>query len=113
MGPTNTCRFTVVAHVFIMAGGSISEEETAASMKIIFPDRTNGFQIDAGVEAFGRGSLNFAKQSFRLSFKELYRPPKLNFDLTSDGKLDRADLERLDRRPANAVWRRKPGWPGK
>jgi hypothetical protein len=36
-----------------MVVGGISEEEIAASMELIFPDGTNGFQIDAGLEAFG------------------------------------------------------------
>ncbi|MCP4194749.1 MAG: hypothetical protein GY768_29445 [Planctomycetaceae bacterium] len=62
----------------------ISEAELPASMELIFPDDTPGFQIDSGLEAFGRSSLTFEKKSLRLSFKELYGPPKLNFDLFDD-----------------------------
>jgi len=65
--------------------GQIVNTETATSMELIYPDGRKGFQVDAGIEHFGGTSINFAKKSVRLSFKEIYGPSKLKFDLFGDG----------------------------
>ena len=62
----------------------ITEAELASSMELIYPDGSPGFQVNAGLEAYGASSLSFEKKSLRISFKELYGPPKLNFDLFDD-----------------------------
>jgi hypothetical protein len=60
---------------------SISEAERETSIELIFPDGSVGFQADAGVELFGGTSLSHAKKSMRISFKSVYGPSKLRFDL--------------------------------
>ena len=60
--------------------------EAQASVEMINPDGTTGFQINAGVERFGGASLNWLpKRSFRLSFKGVYGATKLNYDIFGDG----------------------------
>jgi len=60
---------------------SISEAEKETSIELIFPDGSEGFQYDAGLERFGGHSLGHEKASLRISFKEIYGPGKLDFDL--------------------------------
>ena len=64
----------------------VSGSETKPSMELINPDGTKGFQIDAGAELFGNVSLiALPKKSIRISFKGIYGPTKLNYDLFGNG----------------------------
>ncbi|MDG2382105.1 MAG: lamin tail domain-containing protein [Pirellulaceae bacterium] len=58
--------------------------EIFTSAELIHPDGSTGFQIDAGVEVFGGTAVSFPKRSMRLSFKNIYGPTKLNFDVFAD-----------------------------
>ncbi|MBN2134002.1 MAG: lamin tail domain-containing protein [Sedimentisphaerales bacterium] len=70
----------------------ISEQEREASIELLFPDGRPGFQADAGIEHFGGHSLqNYPKKSMRVSFKGLYGPARLTFDLFGDGATDTFD----------------------
>lgn len=81
-----------VPTVSLVTPYSISEQEREASIKMIFPDGRPGFQADAGIEHFGGHSLhNYPKKSMRISFKGVYGPTKLNFDLFGDGATDTFD----------------------
>ncbi|MEJ6578664.1 MAG: lamin tail domain-containing protein [Akkermansiaceae bacterium] len=59
-------------------------EEIPVSIEMIFPDGREGFQANAGVERFGGQYSLFEKKNLRVSFKEIYGPKKLKFDLFSD-----------------------------
>jgi len=57
--------------------------ERPASVEWIYPDSTTGFQVNAGLRIYGgdpfRGMSLTRKKSFRLLFKRIYGPTKLNF----------------------------------
>ncbi|MFC2136729.1 sugar-binding protein [Bacteroidota bacterium] len=57
--------------------------ERPASVELIYPDGSEGFQIDAGVRIRGGYSRNdpFPKHAFRLFFRNIYGAGKLNYPL--------------------------------
>jgi len=59
--------------------------ERPASVEWIYPDSTTGFQMNAGLRIYGgdpfRGMGLTRKKSFRLFFKRIYGPTKLNFPM--------------------------------
>ena len=59
-------------------------EEIPVSIEMIFPDGRDGFQANAGIERFGGQYSIFEKKALRVSFKEIYGPKRLKFDLFSD-----------------------------
>ena len=61
-----------------------SPPEVPVSIEMIFPDGTQGFQANAGVERFGGQYTLYAKQALRISFKSMYGPSRLDFDLFGD-----------------------------
>ena len=62
-------------------------EEDPTSVEMIFPDGSDGFQIDAGVKRVGGHSLNaYPKNNMRLYFRSEYGAEKLRFPLF-DGHL--------------------------
>ncbi|MCA9263441.1 MAG: CotH kinase family protein, partial [Planctomycetales bacterium] len=61
--------------------------ERSASIELIYPDGSEGFQINAGVQIQGGASrevLKSPKHSFRVLFKEQWGPSKLNFPVFGD-----------------------------
>jgi len=61
-----------------------SPPEVPVSIEMIFPDGTEGFQANGCVERFGGQYTVWPKQALRVSFKSIYGPSRLNFDLFSD-----------------------------
>jgi len=61
-----------------------SPPEVAVSIEMIFPDGRKGFQANAGVERFGGQYTVWPKQALRVSFKSIYGPSRLKFDLFDD-----------------------------
>jgi hypothetical protein len=61
-----------------------SPPEVPVSIEMIFPDGAKGFQANAGVERFGRQYTVWPKQALRISFKSIYGPSRLEFDLFGD-----------------------------
>jgi hypothetical protein len=59
--------------------------ERKASVEWIRPDNTTGFQVNAGLRIYGgdpfRGMGLTRKKSFRLLFKRIHGPTKLNFEM--------------------------------
>lgn len=53
----------------------------AASIEMIFPDGTKGFQENAGMKHFGGSSVNFHKKSVRLAFSSAFGATKLRYPL--------------------------------
>jgi len=62
----------------------MSPPEIPASIEMIFPDGKEGFQLDAGIERFGGQFTVYEKNALRVSFKAIYGPKKLKFDLFGD-----------------------------
>ena len=80
-GPRLPGALTVLPTISLVKSGSISQTESETSMELIFPDGTTGFQVDCGVEHFGGHSLGSPKKNMRMSFKEIYGPSRLNYDI--------------------------------
>ncbi len=83
--------------------------ERPASIELINPDGSDGFQIDAGIRIRGGYSRNdfFPKHAFRLFFRNQYGTGKLNYPLFDDEgvkSFDKIDL----RCSQNYAWSR-PG----
>ncbi len=79
--------------------------ERPASLELIYPDGSEGFQIDAGVRirgGYGRQGSN-PKHAFRLFFRNVYGDGKLNYPLFGDEGVDAFD--KMDLRTAsNYSW---------
>ena len=75
---------------------SISQVERETSIELIFPDGQAGFQVDAGVEHYGGHSLGYPKKSMRISFKEIYGPGRLKFDLFGEGTFGEGTADEFD-----------------
>lgn len=67
--------------------------EIPLSIEMIMPDGSRGFQANAGVERFG-GPFTFFdgnKKNLRISFKEIYGPRRLRYNLFDDVKYGAED----------------------
>ncbi|MFP6898466.1 MAG: lamin tail domain-containing protein [Roseibacillus sp.] len=62
------------------SGGNI-RSESPASVEMIFPDGTRGFQEDGGLKHFGGYYTNFRKKNFRIGFRSQYGATKINYPL--------------------------------
>jgi hypothetical protein len=79
--------------------------ERPVSMEMIYPDGTEGFQIDAGLRirgGYGRQNDN-AKHAFRLFFRAEYGASKLEYPLFGDEGVDAFDKIDL-RTESNYSW---------
>ena len=61
--------------------------EVPASVELINPDGTKGFQVNAGIRIYGGWGrhVEYGKHSFRLFFREEYGAAKLDYDLFGNG----------------------------
>ncbi len=79
--------------------------ERPASVELIYPDGTEGFQVNAGLRirgGYGRQGSN-AKHAFRLFFRPDYGPSELRYPLFEDEGVD--TFEKMDLRTAqNYSW---------
>ena len=57
------------------------QPEQRLSVEWLAPDGSEGFQLDAGITAFGGNSTDFDKKSFRLHFRSEYGDSRLEFPL--------------------------------
>ncbi|MBN1443524.1 MAG: lamin tail domain-containing protein, partial [Planctomycetes bacterium] len=89
-----------VAHMFGSQGiysnptGEGTAWERPCSAELIFPDGTDGFQVNCGVRIQGGASRQpqkSPKHSFRLLFKGDYGPKRLQYRLFDDSRLDSFD----------------------
>jgi len=83
--------------IYVNAKGRGLDWERPASIELINPDGSAGFQIDAGLRIRGGYSRNpfFPKHGFRLFFREEYGASKLNYPLFEDEgskSFDKIDL---------------------
>lgn len=70
-----------------------SEWTRPASLEVIYPDGSKGYQINCGIRVYGGvgRTPNFYKHSFRPVFRSIYGPKKMNYDLFGEdaaGKFD-------------------------
>ncbi len=72
--------------------------EVLASVELIFPDGTEGFQIDAGIKRVGGHSLGaYPKNNMRLYFRREYGPSKLRYPLFAGTVYEDGARESFDR----------------
>ncbi|MCP4193349.1 MAG: tandem-95 repeat protein [Planctomycetaceae bacterium] len=83
-GPMLKDSLLSIPTISLVSEGRITQRESAVSVEMIYPDGTEGFQIDAGIEQYGGHSLNSPKKNMRLSFKSIYGDSKLNYDMFGD-----------------------------
>jgi hypothetical protein len=89
--------FDADSGIYVNAEGRGLDWERPASIELINPDGSDGFQIDAGLRIRGGYSRNnfFRKHAFRFFFREEYGEAKLNFPLFGDegsSSFDKIDL---------------------
>jgi len=89
--------FSSGSGIYVNAMGRGLEWEVPASVELINPDGSDGFQIDAGLRIRGGYSRNdsFRKHAFRLFFRSEYGAAKLDFPLFGDEgvkSFDKIDL---------------------
>ena len=89
-GPQMRDALLEIPSISLVTQGSIptspiqSPPEIPASIEMIFPDGRTGFQADVGIERFGGQYTVYPKHALRVSFKAIYGPKRLKFDLFSD-----------------------------
>ena len=66
---------------FMNEGSANMRRESPASVEMIFPDGTPGFQENGGLKHFGGYYTNFPKKSFRIGFRSQYGDTKLNYPM--------------------------------
>ena len=82
--------FDPTTGIYVNAYGDGRDWEREASVELIYPDGTTGFQIDAGIRVRGgysRSSYN-PKHAFRLLFRSEYGDSKLEYPLFGAGGMD-------------------------
>jgi hypothetical protein len=80
--------------IYVYSTSKGDQWERPASIELIYPDGREGFQINAGVHMHGGASRNHSstlKHSFRLVFRGIYGPTKLNFPLFEDSDVEEFD----------------------
>ena len=84
--------------------------ERPASVELIYPDGTEGFQQDAGLRMHGGGSRSESvkKHSLRLAFREIYGASELRTSLLGEHQPDRINSLVL-RAESNDSWGRASG----
>ena len=91
--------------IYTNSRGSGIEFEREASVELINPDGSEGFQINAGLRIRGGFSrlINNPKHSFRLLFRSEYGDSRLEYPIHGDSGVD--SFDKLDfRTPQNYSW---------
>ena len=87
--------FDPTTGIYVNAYGDGRDWEREASVELIYPDGTTGFQIDAGIRirgGYSRSSDN-PKHAFRLLFRSEYGDSKLEYPLFGAGGMDVFDKD--------------------
>ncbi|MBN1818498.1 MAG: CotH kinase family protein, partial [Sedimentisphaerales bacterium] len=91
--------------IYVNASRDGREWERPTSLELIYPDGSQGFQIDAGLRirgGYSRSGDN-PKHAFRLFFREEYGSPRLDYALFGEEGVD--SFEKIDLRCAqNYSW---------
>jgi len=97
--------FDPASGIYVNAMGHGLEWERQCSAELIFPDGTEGFNVNAGLRIRGGWSRNddFPKHAFRLFFREEYGNDKLRYPLFGDEGVD--EFDKIDlRAEQNYAW---------
>jgi hypothetical protein len=97
--------------IYVNAYGHGFEWERECSVELLYPDGSEGFNVNAGLRIRGGWSRHpeFPKHAFRLFFRSEYGDAKLDYPLFGDEGVDRFD--KIDLRTAqNWAWTH-PGDP--
>jgi hypothetical protein len=97
--------FDPASGIYVNAMGHGLEWERECSAELIFPDGTEGFNVNAGLRIRGGWSRNddFPKHAFRLFFREKYGNDKLRYPLFGDEGVD--EFDKIDlRAEQNYAW---------
>ena len=97
--------FDPVKGIYVNATGHGLEWERECSTELIFPDGTEGFNVNAGLRIRGGWSRadGFPKHAFRLFFREKYGNDKLRYPLFGDEGVEVFDKIDL-RADQNYAW---------
>ncbi|MGI9430044.1 MAG: CotH kinase family protein [Bythopirellula sp.] len=101
--------FNSSSGIYVNTGGSGKAWERPASLELINPDGSAGFQVETGVRIRGNFSLSSSnpKNAFRLFFRDEYGDAKLKFPLFGAEGVD--EFDKLDLRTfQNDSW----AWQG-
>ena len=91
--------------IYVNAKNTGQDWERPVSVEMIYPDETEGFQVDAGLRIRGGYSRNDPnpKHAFRLFFRNEYGTPKLKYPLFGNEGVD--EFENIDLRTSqNYSW---------
>ena len=86
--------FDTATGIYANSGGRGPAWERPASVELIYPDGSPGFQIDAGIRMHGNSSRNHGftpKHPIRVLFKRKYGATKLREKVFPDSDVDRFD----------------------
>ncbi|MEO7318284.1 MAG: lamin tail domain-containing protein, partial [Chthoniobacteraceae bacterium] len=93
--------------IYVNPNGDTAVWERPASIELINPDGTPGFQVNCGLRlrgGFSRSTGN-PKHAFRLFFRDSYGPSKLNYDLFGSDPTGTDSFDKFDLRCAqNYSW---------
>jgi hypothetical protein len=95
-GPLLQDSLAAIPTISLVLPDSISLTEQETSIEMIFSDGTKGFQADVGVEHFGGHSLGSPKKNMRISFKKIYGPGRLSYDLFEGTKHEDSATDEFD-----------------
>jgi len=96
-GPQIAPALAKIPSVSIVTRLSINTgSEVEASVELILPDGSEGFQEHAGIKKVGGHSLNFPKNNMRLYFRRKYGPGKLDYPLFRDAFYSEGAAEKFD-----------------
>ncbi len=97
--------FDPASGIYVNALGHGLEWERECSVELIYPDGTEGFNVNAGLRIRGGWSRHddFPKHAFRLFFREKYGNDKLRYPLFGDEGVD--EFDKIDlRAEQNYAW---------
>ena len=96
-GPLIAPALSTIPCVSIVTTESINRSvEVPASVELILPDGSEGFQEHAGIKRVGGHSLSFPKNNMRLYFRRQYGPGKLDYPLYKDALYSEGAAEKFD-----------------
>jgi hypothetical protein len=87
-GPQLEASLLALPTISLVAERRISLTENPTSVEMIFPDGSQGFQINSGIEHYGGHSIQSPKKNMRLSFKSKYGESSLKYDVFGEGAVD-------------------------
>jgi len=91
---TNSDMFDSPDGIYANPNGHGVSWERPGSMELIYPDGTDGIQVDCGIRIHGGAFRNWGltkKKSFRLLFKGIYGPTRLRYSLFGEDAVEQFD----------------------